>query len=316
MKILFIIDPVEDLQFPWDTTSFIAAECKRQKMAVYFCTPAEMFWENGGVWAKVWQARVNPFKGFSQISSPKRMPLSKMNVVWMRKDPPIDTAYIQTCQLLTLIPKPTVVLNNPHMLINKNEKLFALEFKKWIPKTIVSRSLKQLLAFLSAQKGKMVIKPTSNRGGVGVELVKRSDPHLKKKLLGLTQNESEFIIAQQFMPTALTDGDKRIVLIDGKPIGAILRNPNENTLTGKKLPYLPDSPTTITKRELKLCQALAPTLKKCGLFFVGIDVIDEKLIEINLTSPAGFPELNKLYGGCSEEKVVNQLFRKYFRGSR
>jgi len=312
MKTLFIIDPVEDLKFPWDTTSFMAAECKRQKMAVYFCTPAEIFWEKGEVWGSLWQARVNPFKGFSQISSSKRISLSKMDLVWMRKDPPIDSTYIQTCQLLTLIPKPTVVLNNPHMLITKNEKLFALEFKKWIPKTLVSRSLKQLLAFLSSQNGKMVIKPTSNRGGLGVELVKSSDPALKKKLLGLTKNEREFIIAQQFLPKALTHGDKRIVLIDGKPLGVILRNPNQNTLTGKKLPYLPDSPTTMTQKERKLCQALAPTLKKCGLFFVGIDVIDEKLIEINLTSPAGFPELNKLYGGRSEEKAINLLCRKFF----
>lgn len=315
-KILFVNDPLEELKFPWDTTSFLAAECQRQKLSVFFSTPEELFWDKGKVWGFLRQAKINPFKGAARPTPSRPLPLSQMDVVWMRKDPPINPQYHQTCQLLRLLPSSILVLNNPETLILKNEKLFPLEFPHWTPKTIVTKSLAQLRQFLKEQKGEMVVKPVANRGGRGVQLIRSSDTRLKQKLLKLTSDGKDFIIAQKFLPQALTKGDKRIVLLDGKPMGAFVRPPNPQTLTGKPLPFVPDRTTEITPKEKKLCRELAPLAKKLGLFFLGIDVIAEQLIEINLTSPAGIPELDKLYGGNHAKIMINAMRHKFFRGKQ
>ena len=315
MKVLFILDSIHDLKFPWDTSSFLAAECQRRGWGLFLCEPRHLFWHENQPWGECHAAQINPKKGIRLKSRAKRFSLNEFQFVWMRQDPPVDHHYIQTCQLLARVSPPTIVLNNPAALIEKNEKLFALEFPQWSPRTCVSRLGSELHAFLK-KEGKAVIKPLNQRGGIGVELV--SWPHFgpQKRWHELTENENTYILAQQYLPAAMTQGNKRILLVDGKPIGAFVRPPTPDTLSGKPSPYVSDLATTLTAKEKKLCAELSPVLKKLGLFFVGIDVIAEKLIEINVTSPAGIPEMNKLYGGAFEKKIVDLLCRKFLQGKR
>ncbi len=315
MKVLFILDSVRDLKFPWDTTSFLAAECQRRGWALFLCEPRHLFWQGNHPWAGCRGAQINPKKGIRLKSKTTTLSLNQFQFVWMRKDPPVDHHYIQTCQLLARVAPPTVVINNPIALIEKNEKLFALEFPQWSPRTCVARSSSKLHAFLKKEQ-KVVIKPLNQRGSIGVKLIQSQHFGPQKGWLELTENESTYILAQHYLPAAMIHGNKRILLIDGEPIGAFIRPPTPDTLTGKTLAYVSDLPTTLTSKEKKLCQVLAPALKKLGLFFVGIDVIAEKLIEINITSPAGVPEMNKLYGGAFEKKIVDLLCRKFLRGKR
>lgn len=284
-------------------------------MAVYICTPEQLSFRNGSLFGALTKVRINPYRGIHPLSKPEWIPLSKLNFIWMRKDPPVDAAYYQTCQLLTTLPPAVSVINNPKTLIAKNEKLFALEFKKWAPKTVISRQTKDLISFLKELGGKMVVKPLASKGGEGVRLVYGKDPLIKKRLLNVTEEGKRLCVAQEFLPKALSHGDKRIVLVDGKPLGAFLRPPTPDTLSGKTVPFVKDLPAQLTEKEKQLCDDLCPVLKKSGLFFVGIDVIDNRLIEINFTSPAGIPELNHLYGKSFEESVINHLIRKSLRGN-
>lgn len=309
-----MIDSVKELKFPWDTTSFLAS-ASQALGAIYFCHPKDLFWDKNNVWAHALNAKINPKKGMTLNKKKQTLSLNQFQIVWMRKDPPIDANYIQTCQLLALAPPSTLVLNNPQTLMLKNEKLFALEFQKWIPQTIVSRDKNELHSFLQKQS-KVVIKPLDNRGSIGVRLISKKEFASKSKWLDVTNNESAYIMAQEYLPEAITQGDKRIVLIDGKPIGAFLRPATPETLKGRGLSYVSDLPTELTLKEKQLCRDLAPQLKKLGLFFVGIDVIAEKLIEINITSPAGIPELNHLYGKSFEKEIFDLLYRKFLRGKK
>lgn len=315
LKILFIIDSINKLKIPWDTTSYLAAEYQRRNESIYLCEPKHLFWAKNQPWTECRQATINPKKGASLSSSLKKISLNKFNFIWMRKDPPIDQHYLQTCQILLQVSPSTKILNNPLSLIEKNEKLFALEFPQWIPKTIVSRNPSQLHSFLKEHQ-KVVIKPLHNRASLGVRLISAKHFGSKKNWKELTDNESAYIMAQKYLPQALTQGDKRIVLVDGKPIGVFLRPPTPETLTGQSPPFVSDFPTELTPKEKQLCKDLSPHLKRLGLFFVGIDVIAEKLIEINFTSPAGIPELNYLYGKSFEKEILDAAYRKFSPSKR
>lgn len=303
MKIAFVMDPLEKLRRRWDTSSSLAAECQRRGWKVFTCTPADLHWAAGGVVANLTRTKFSP-GGARRVGSPKPVSLSTMNVVWMRKDPPVDLAYLTACQLLAQIPRPTVVVNNPQSLQTLNEKLFPLDFPKWIPPTLVSRSPAQLRQFLRRQKGKLVLKPLHQRGGRGVRLV--------RKIPAGRQND--FILAQAFLPAALTQGNKRVLFVDGRLLGVFLRTPPANPLRGEPVRGETELPTRLTRREKAICQSLSAAFRKHRLFFVGIDLIQERLIEINITSPAGIPELNAVHGGHFEKRVIDALCRKFFRG--
>lgn len=315
MNTLFIIDSPNKIKMPWDTTLVLAQECQKRKWKVYFAQPSQLYLRSGKLFCEASQFVLNFKRGTFRFLSKQTLSAGKLNLIWMRKDPPVDKSYIQTCQLLTMVPSSTRVLNNPHSLMIKNEKLFSLEFEKYIPKTIVTQQTGLLHEFLKNQK-KAVLKPLHQRASLGIRLLSAKDfPNLKswKKI---RDNESAYIMLQEYLPAALTEGDKRILLVNGKPIGAFIRPPTPETLGGDSKHYVADLSTRLTKREYQLCRCLKPILKRLGLFFVGIDVIDDKLIEINITSPAGIPELNRLYSENHEKIVIDSLVRKFFPGRK
>lgn len=316
MKIAFVMDPLETLRIPWDTSTTLLAECQRRGFAVYTATPADLFIRDGVARGRLTRTEFHPRSLYRRRGSPREMDLASLHILWMRKDPPVDLAYLTACQILAQVPRSVPVLNPPLHLISKNEKLFALEFRRWIPATLVSASVQSLGRFLQEMGGQVVVKPLHNRGGRGVRLLERKNRSWKKILEQMTRRGTHPILAQEFLPEALSQGSKRILFVDGHPLPPFLRLPPANVLQGQASRGEKEAPCALTLREKEMCRELGAVFRRLGLFFVGIDVIGGKLIEINITSPAGIPELNALYGGRQEKQIIDAMIRKYFPGWR
>ena len=236
--------------------------------------------------------------------------LGDFDVVWMRKDPPFDMTYIFTTYLLDLVPPRTLVLNHPAGLRSRNEKLFAAAFVDLTPPTLISRDARRILAFTEALPGRVVLKPWDGNGGRGVLVSQRGDPNLRSMVELLTDNGRSFILAQQHLPE-IAEGDKRIILVDGEPGGAVLRVPGHGDHRGNLHVGATAHPTTLTPRELEICARIGPTLRREGLVFVGIDVIGGCLTEINVTSPTGIQEVNRFDGVALEARIVDAALSRH-----
>lgn len=312
MKIAFVMDPLEKLRVPWDTSTTLLMECQRRGFSVYTATISDLFIHGGHAMARLTQTEFHSQTGYHRCGSPKDMSLGSLSLLWMRKDPPIDRAYLDACQILSQVPRGVPVINPPLQLMSKNEKLFALEFRHWTAPTLVTASVQSLGRFLQEMEGRMVVKPLHNRGGRGVRLLEKRDRRWKKILERMTRGGTHPILAQEFLPEAISQGSKRILFVDGRPLPPFLRLPPANVLQGQALRGEKEAPCSLTPLETKMCRELGAVFRRLGLFFVGIDLIGGKLIEINITSPAGIPELNKLYGGNYEAQIIDAMIRKYF----
>jgi glutathione synthase len=221
------------------------------------------------------------------------VPLSSMQAVWMRKDPPLDTVYLYATYLLDLIPADqTLVLNHPAGLRSANEKLYALQFMEWIPRTLVSSDKHTLRRFME-QEQQAVLKPLGGKGGEGILMVQWGDPNINSLIEISTQAGRIPVMVQEYLPEAVL-GDKRILLLDGQPLGAVNRVPGKGDFRGNIAAGGSVQKTVITERARAMCAALAPVLQRERLYFVGIDVIGEKLTEINVTSPTMLREICQL----------------------
>ena len=217
------------------------------------------------------------------------MSLCQMDAVWMRKDPPVDTDYVTAVQLLTLIGGKTLVLNDPAGLLVANEKLFALQFSNWVPETLVSRHKQTVLDFL-ADRERAVLKPLDGKGGEGVFVLEAGDRNLNSLIEVSTNFGQVPVIVQEYLPAA-QQGDKRILLLEGEPLGAVNRLPGQGDFRGNVAAGGSVAAVDITEKERQMCAEIAPVLKAHKLYFVGIDVIGERLTEVNVTSPTMLKEM-------------------------
>jgi glutathione synthase len=244
-----------------------------------------------------------------EVKDRQLLPLSQMQAVWMRKDPPVDTAYLYATYLLDrLSPSRTLVLNHPAGIRSANEKLYALQFQEWIPRTRVS-SNKRLLRQFVEQEGQAVLKPLGGKGGEGILRVNAGDPNLNSLIEMSTQFGRLPVMVQEYLPQAAA-GDKRILLLEGEPLGAVNRIPGEGDFRGNVAAGGRVEKTKITEKERALCGALAPVLRQEKLYFVGIDVIGERLTEVNVTSPTMLRELCQLEGVDLADQVAQWLEKK------
>ncbi len=306
MKHLFVMDPLERIQVEGDSTYVTMRECTDRGFEVWMCTPDRLFAVDGEARAAVLPLRVTedpPW--FHRLGEPEERPLGSFDVVWMRKDPPFDMDYVFSTYLLDMA--HTRVVNHPAGLKLFNEKLWVQErWPEFQPPTLITRSIERIRAFVESSTGRTVLKPWDGNGGRGVLVTEKGDPNLGSMIEILTDDGRTPIIAQRYLP-GVVHGDKRVLLFDGEVVGVMARIPvtgdhRANMHVGAKVRRCELSP-----REEQICAAIGPVLREQGQLFVGIDLIDGHLTEINVTSPTGIREINRLYGLKLEALLLDKI---------
>ena len=305
MKTLYVMDPLQSLHLEGDSTYMMMLEANRRGWPTYWCTPTDLFAIGGCAYSKVIHVQVTDTEPFFEEAAPQDINLAEFDVIWMRKDPPFNMDYIFSTYMLDLVPESTLVLNDPRAIRNFNEKMYALHFAEYSPETLVTRELSRARSW-AKQYPKVVIKPWDGNGGRGVLVTGHDDPNFSSMLEILTNNEEQYILVQEYLPEIL-EGDKRIVLIGGKAVGQMLRIPQKGDHRGNMHVGARVEACELTQREQEICSKLEPELLKHNLLFVGIDTIGDKMTEINVTSPTGIQEINRLMGIQLEVLLTDQI---------
>ncbi|MCD2180242.1 glutathione synthase [Rhizobium sp. C1] len=289
------MDHVSSINIAGDSTFAMSLEAQARGYRLFHYTPEKLSLRDGKVYATAEPMELRDVKGdHFTLGSPERIDLSTMDVVLLRQDPPFDMAYITSTHMLERIHPKTVVVNDPAWVRNSPEKIFVTEFPDLMPATLITRDAAEIRTFRE-EMGDIIIKPLYGNGGAGVFHLKKDDRNLSSLLETFGQMFREPFIAQQYLPD-VRKGDKRIILIDGKPVGAINRVPAEhdsrsNMHVGGRAEH-----TELTKREQEICDRIGPALRERGFILVGIDVIGDYLTEINVTSPTGIREVKRFSG--------------------
>jgi glutathione synthase len=280
-------------------------EAQRRGHEIYFIELDDLFIRAGmphGQFRRLDLARATPHY---QLGTPGTSPLQDFDTVWMRKDPPFDMKFFFATHLLSLIDQSKCfVMNNPKGLREANEKLYALRFPEQIPQTLVTSDMQRLKLFMSELGGEMIVKPLDGCGGSGVFYLNEQDRNTNSILEAATDNGRRLVMGQRYLPE-IREGDKRIIVLNGEPLGAVLRVPLESETRGNIHVGGQVVKTGVTSRDKEICAALAPLLRADGLYFVGLDVIGNFLTEVNVTSPTGIQEIDQLNGVQLESQVVD-----------
>jgi glutathione synthase len=301
MRVGFLMDPLERLQRGHDTTLALVEESCRRTHQTWVFEQGGLSVEDFQVTAQARRVRGPPL----EAGAPERLSLDHLDVLFLRKDPPVDVEFLHATQMVELVrgSRRPLYINAPMGLRGANEKLFALRFPELVPRTLVSSDVTSLRTFVQANE-RTVLKPLDGFGGRGVFVTSARDENLRSLLELNTARGMQTIVAQAFLPEA-REGDKRILLLDGEPIGAVLRTPSSDDFRGNLAAGARAVRTTLTPRDREICRTLAPELRTHGLFFVGIDVIGDFLTEINVTSPTGLLEVNALENVRLEERILD-----------
>ena len=295
LKVAFQMDPIGTVNIDADSTFRIALEAQGRGHELFYYTPDRLAWREGKVVARGWPLQVRREKGNHATLGPEtEVELADWDVVWLRQDPPFDMAYLTTTFILERLMPGTLVVNDPFWVRNSPEKLLVLNFPDLTPPTIVARDLGMIREFRH-RHGDIILKPLYGNGGAGVFRLDPADRNLASLHELFAAFSREPLIAQKYVPD-VTKGDKRIILIDGEPVGAINRVPAEGeTRSNMHVGGRPEK-IGLTARDREICARIGPTLREKGQIFVGIDVIGDWLTEINVTSPTGIQELERFDG--------------------
>jgi glutathione synthase len=295
LKVAIQMDPINTIDINADTTFRIAEEAQARGHELFYYTPDKLAYQEGRVTARVWPLQVQRQEGnhFS-LGQEAEVDLSEFDVVWLRQDPPFDMGYITTTHILEMIHPDTLVVNDPNWVRNYPEKLLVLQFPDLTPPTTIARDLATLTAF-KHRHGDIILKPLYGNGGAGVFRLDPNDRNLNSLYELFIGINNEPLIAQKFLPD-VAQGDKRVILVDGEPVGAINRVPAKGeTRSNMHVGGRPEK-VALSERDLEICAAIGPLLREKGQIFVGIDVIGGNLTEINVTSPTGIQELERFDG--------------------
>ncbi|MCJ7872682.1 glutathione synthase [Marinovum sp. 2_MG-2023] len=295
MKIAFQMDPIGAVDINADSTFRIAEEAQNRGHELFFYGPDQLAFQEGRITARGQDLRVKRVQGdHAELGSMREVDLADFDVVWLRQDPPFDMHYITSTHLLDRLKGQTLVVNDPFWVRNYPEKLLVLDFPDLTPPTAISRDLDTLKAF-RAKHGDIILKPLYGNGGAGVFKLVQGDGNLASLFELFTGFSREPLIVQKFLP-AVSAGDKRVILVDGAPVGAINRVPAKGeTRSNMHVGGRPEK-IGLTERDLEICARIGPLLREKGQVFVGIDVIGDYLTEINVTSPTGIQELERFDG--------------------
>ncbi len=297
LKVAVQMDPIEGINIETDTSFFMMLEAQLRGHALWVYTPDKLSLEEGRVLGRGRALNVQAVKGdHHRVGEWEVRDMSEFDVILMRQDPPFDMAYITATHFLEKLHPKTLVVNNPAEVRNAPEKLFVTDFPGVQPPTLITSDIEAIYDFRE-RHGDMVLKPLYGGGGSGVVRLKADDPNLDALLELHAMIGREQVIAQKFIP-AVSKGDKRILLVDGEPVGAINRVPAEGQVRSNLARGGRAEAVDLTARDRELCAIIGPELKRRGLLFVGIDVIGDYLTEINVTSPTGAQQL-KRFGGAN-----------------
>lgn len=300
------MDPIEAVKVASDTTFMMALEAQTRGHQLWVYGPGMLALEAAPgeprLTARARSVRVRPVQGeHADLGAPEALDLSSVDVVLMRQDPPFDMGYVTATHLLETVHPRTLVVNDPAEVRNAPEKLFVLGFPELTPPTLVTRDPEAIAEF-RARHGDIVLKPLYFGGGSGVARLRADDANLAALLELHAQLGREPVIAQAFIP-AVTKGDKRVLLVDGEPVGAINRVPAEGQIRSNMAVGGRAEAVELDTRDREICSAIGAELKRRGLIFVGIDVIGGYLTEINVTSPTGAQQL-KRFGGADAAAIL------------
>jgi glutathione synthase len=296
VRTLFVVDPLDRLALAGDTSYALMLECARRGHEVWTCQIDHLGLEHDDAIAEAVPTTVRladtPAAAFTTEA---RSPLAfdAFDMVLMRKDPPVDTAYLQATWILEHGRNQTLLVNDPRGLRELNEHLAVLRFPELTPPTIVTRSPRRLAAFQHEQGGAIVVKPVDGYGGLGVFVVRDGDPNTSSIYENATGAGTKWTVAQKFLPE-VTGGDKRILLVEGEPVGAVLRVPGKNEARSNLHVGGVATLTQLDADDRAIIRAVAPVLHYYGQVLVGLDVIGGRLTELNITSPTGIRHIEML----------------------
>jgi glutathione synthase len=306
LRVAIQMDPIETINIDADSTFVLALEAQRRGHALYHYLPRQLMLRDGRLSARARPLEVKREHGRHFKLGPQEMlDLAAMDVILMRQDPPFDMAYITATHLLEHVRDEALVVNDPVSVRNAPEKLFATHFPGLMPPTLITSDRDAVTAF-RREHGDIILKPLFGNGGAGVFRVMPADENLNALLELFTQLYREPIIVQRYLPE-IRRGDKRIILIEGEPVGGILRVPREGEVRANLHVGGTAMKTELSEREREICAVIGPALRERGLVFVGIDVIGDYLTEINVTSPTGLQEINRLDGVTLERRVWDAI---------
>jgi glutathione synthase len=305
LRIGVVMDPIEKINIDKDTTFVLMLEAQRRGHEVYFMELDDLFIRGGtphGRFRRVHVRRGTPHYELTDFATGA---LGDFDAILMRKDPPFDMKFFFATHLLSLVDeRQCFMMNDPKGLREANEKLYALKFPEQIPQTLVASDMERLKAFMNELGGEMIIKPLDGCGGSGVYYLNQSDRNTNSILEAATDNGRKLIMGQRYLPE-IRQGDKRVIMLNGEPLGAVLRVPLETETRGNIHVGGQCVKTEVTARDREICAALAPLLVADGLYLVGLDVIGGFLTEVNVTSPTGIQEINALDGVRLETQVID-----------
>jgi len=311
MRLVYVMDPVEGLLPDKDTTFAFQRAAAARGHESFHALPRDIFVRQGEVYARVRPITIGAPGSASPctLGAPADVHLADVDAVLIRKDPPFDSEYLYATLLLERVRGRTLLMNDPRGLRDANEKLYALHFSAFTPRTLVTADRTRILAFMEEVGGAAVVKPLDGAGGSGVMMIATGDKNNRAILDLLTMEGRRFAMVQEYLP-AVRKGDKRVLLLDGQVLGGINRVPRGDDLRSNIHVGGTVEPTEVTQEERVVVAAIAPRLLRDGLFFVGLDFIGGKMTEINVTSPTGIQELSRHIGRDVAEDVIAWIERR------
>ena len=305
MKVAIQMDPIEGIDIEKDSTFALGMEAQKRGFLIYYYNPEQLIYKNNDLYAYAQSIRFSKDKNlFFDLSSKKEIKLSSMDVVLLRQDPPFNMNYITSTHFLERIHPKTLVVNDPFHVRNTLEKLSVLDFPDLIPETLITENIDEIRDFLNRFKD-IIIKPLYGNGGFGIFRVKKGDKNFQSLVEILILNKLP-IVVQRFLPE-IEDGDRRVILIDGEYAGSVSRIPQQNEIRANFHAGGKAIKASLVNRDQEICDRLKLYIKERGLIFVGIDIIGDFLIEINVTSPTGIQEINRLNNLSLEKDIWDSI---------
>jgi glutathione synthase len=310
LRVAIQMDPIDSIDINGDSTFVLGLEAQKRGHTLFHYLPEDIAMVDGRVVAYARPMTLQPVKGdHFTLGEPSWIDLKDdIDVVLMRQDPPFDMAYITATHLLEAIHPETLVVNNPAEVRNAPEKIYVTKFDGVMPPTLITKNKQQIEMFREKHKD-IIVKPLFGNGGAGVFHLKPGDENLNSLLEMFDAAAREPVMVQAYLPD-VRKGDKRIILVDGRPAGAVNRIPAEGEARSNLHVGGKAAQSELTPREREICDLIGPDLKARGLIFVGIDVIGDYLTEINVTSPTGLQEINRFDGSCLEAEIWDAIESK------